>query len=371
VFLVVGFNSLKIERAMASTKAPTKEDFDWLRYETTGFMRTQILAVAASLRLAEHLQDGGRTAKDFAAFSGIERSMAFRFLRACTKIGLTTCDDGRTFKSTSRLQTLHGETPGSMRNLAMVLGTRAQYLIWSEFFMAVRTNEAQAARALGAPIFDYYADHPEEAAIFRATMQSIFEGVAGEIVRMLDTSTYSVAVDVGGADGTLVHSLMQHNPHLRGVVLDRPEVAAAAAAAAKARGLAERTEAIGGDFFKSVPEGDLYLLRFILHDWDDADAIRILESCRRAMKPDARLVVIEAFFAEPGEQIPANMIDAQVPLFDLHLMLAGNGKERSLAEYSALFDKVGLRAIKTTPLDNGYVVIETAPAEGPGAIASR
>jgi hypothetical protein len=91
VFLVVGFNSLKIERAMASTEAPTKEDFDWLRYETTGFMRTQILAVAASLRLAEHLQDGGRTAKDFAAFSGIERSMAFRFLRACTKIGQTTC----------------------------------------------------------------------------------------------------------------------------------------------------------------------------------------------------------------------------------------------------------------------------------------
>jgi hypothetical protein len=283
---------------MASTKVPSKEDFDWLLFEMTGFMRTQILAVAASLRLAEHLQDGGQTPEDFAAVSGIEPSMAFRFLRACTKIGLTACD--------------------------------------------------------------YYAYHPEEAAIFRATMQSVSEGVASEIARMLDTSAYSVAVDVGGADGALVHSLMQHNPHLRGIVLDRPGVAAAAAAAAEARGLADRTEAIGGDFFKSVPEGDLYLLRFILHDWDDADAIRILESCRRAMKADARLVVIEAFFAEPGEQIPANMIDTQVALFDLHLMLAGNGKERSLAEYSVLFEKVGLRTIKTTPLDNGYVVIETA-----------
>jgi O-methyltransferase domain len=222
--------------------------------------------------------------------------------------------------------------------MAMVLGTRAQYLLWSEFLTAVRTNQAQAARALVAPIFDYYTDHPDEAAIFRATMQSVSEGVASEIASMLDTSTYSVAVDVGGADGALVHSLMQHNPLLRGIVLDRPEVVAAAVAAAKARGLAERTEAIGGDFFKSVPEGDLYLLRFILHDWDDAHAIRILESCRRAMKPDARLVVVEAFFAEPGEQLPANMIDTQVPLFDLHLMLAGNGKERSVAEYSVLFD---------------------------------
>ena len=343
-----------------SIKAPTKEDFDWLRCEMTGFMRTQILAVAASLRLAEHLQDGGRTADDLAAASGIERSMAFRFLRACTKVGLTDCDDGRTFKSTSRLQALHEQTPGSMRNLAMVLGTRGQYLIWSELLTAVRTNQAQAARALGAPLFDYYADHPDEAAIFRATMQSVSEGVASEIAGILDTSTYSVAVDVGGADGALVHSLMQHNPNLRCIVLDRPEVVAAAVAAAAARGLAERTEAIGGDFFESVPEGDLYLLRFILHDWDDADAIRILESCRRAMKPHARLVVIEAFFAEPGEPIPADMIDTQVPLFDLHLMLAGNGRERSVAEYSVLFEKVRLRTIKTTPLDNGYVVIETA-----------
>ena len=183
-----------------------------------------------------------------------------------------------------------------------------------------------------------------------------------QIASMLDTSIYSVAVDVGGADGALVHSLMRHNPRLHGIVLDRPEVAPAAAAAAAARGLAERTEAIGGDFFKLVPEGDLYLLRFILHDWNDTDAIRILENCRRAMKPDARLVVIEAFFAEPGEQIPANMIDTQVPLFDLHLMLAMNGRERSVAEYSVLFDKVGLRTIKTTPLDNGYAVIETAAA---------
>jgi hypothetical protein len=166
--------------------------------------------------------------------------MVMQQTKSPAKIGLTTCDDGRTFKSTSRLQALHGETPGSMRNKAMVLGTRGQYLIWSEFLAAVRTNQAQAAKALGAPIFDYYADHPDEAAIFRATMQDVSEGVANQIASLLDTSTYSVAVDVGGADGALVHSLMRPNPHLRGIVLDRPEVAAAAAAAAKARGLAER-----------------------------------------------------------------------------------------------------------------------------------
>ena len=343
-------------------KFPTKADFDWLYSEMTGFMRTQVLAVAASLRLAEHLQDRGCTAEDFAAFSGIEPSMAFRLLRACTKIGLTACDDGRTFKSTSRLQALHEEISGSLRNKAMVLSTRGQYLIWSEFLTAVQTSQAQAERALGAPLFDYYANHPDEAAIFRATMQDVSKDVESETARLLDTSTCSIAVDVGGADGALVHSLMQQNPRLHGIVLDRPEVAAAAAAAAKVRGLADRTETIGGDFFKSVPEGDLYLLRFILHDWDDADAIRILDNCRRTMKPNARLVVIEAFFAEPGEPMPPNVIDTQVPLFDLHLMLAVNGKERTVAEYVALFEKLGLRLTKTTLLDNGYVVIETVVA---------
>jgi hypothetical protein len=102
----------------------TKEDFDWLYSQTTGFMRTQILAVAASLRLAEHLQNGSRTAEEFASARGIEPSMAFRFLRACTKIGLITCDDGRAFKSTSRLQALHGETPNSMRNKAMAINSK-------------------------------------------------------------------------------------------------------------------------------------------------------------------------------------------------------------------------------------------------------
>ena len=111
--------------AAIANRVPTKEDFDWLYCQMTGFMRTQILAVAASLRLAEHLQEGGRTAENFAAASAIEPFMAFRFLRACTKIGLTACDDGRTFRSTSRLQALHGETPGSMRTRQWCLAPAA------------------------------------------------------------------------------------------------------------------------------------------------------------------------------------------------------------------------------------------------------
>ena len=146
-------------------------------------------------------------------------------------------------------------------------------------------------------------------------MQATTADVTEGIVRSLDTSSYALAVDVGGADGALLQSLMQHN-----------------------------------------------LLRFILHDWHDANDIRILENCRRVMKPNARLLVIEAFLPEVGEDVPPTMSDTQVPLIDLHVMVATDGRERSLAEYDALFGKADLRRVRTTPLDNGYVVIETAAA---------
>jgi hypothetical protein len=146
-------------------------------------------------------------------------------------------------------------------------------------------------------------------------MQATTADVTEGIVRSLDTSSYALAVDVGGADGALLQSLMQHN-----------------------------------------------LLRFILHDWHDAKAIRILENCRRVMKPNARLLVIEAFLPEVGEDVPPTMSDTQVPLIDLHVMVATDGRERSLAEYDALFGKADLRRVRTTLLDNGYVVIETAAA---------
>jgi hypothetical protein len=155
---------------------------------------------------------------------------------------------------------------------------------------------------------------------------------------------------------------MQHNTQLRGIVLDRPDVALAARAAAETRGVADRAVSIAGDFFEAVPAADLYLLRFILHDWPDARAIRILQNCRQAMKQNARVVVIEAFLPEVGEDVPPTMSDTQVTLIDLHMMVAQDGRERSLCEYDALFGKADLRRVRTIPLDNGYVVIEAVPA---------
>jgi O-methyltransferase domain len=150
---------------------------------------------------------------------------------------------------------------------------------------------------------DYYVHHPEEVAIFHKTMHVSTAGVTAEIGQRLDTSTSLMAVDVGGAAGSLLYSLTQRNPHLHGIVYDRPENVARAQAAAMALGLSERSTAVAGDFFDAVPAGDLYLLRFILHDWNDADGIRILNNCRHAMRPGSRVVLVESFLGRVGQDV--------------------------------------------------------------------
>lgn len=324
----------------------------------TGFMRTQVIGAAATLSLADHLEKGPLTAEEFAAKSGLNASVAFRFLRACAGIGLVTAEHGRTFRSEPLLKTLLSGSPGSFRELALNFASAGHYKPWGRLLDGLRTEEQQATAALGMGIFEHFDQHPEEAANFWAAMQAVTSDLTVEIGKQLDTTSHSVAVDVGGAIGNLLYSLMLANPKLHGIVFDRPAVVVHAAAAAEKLKLAERCQIIGGSFFEFVPKGDLHLLRFVLHDWNDDIAIRILNNCRRAMRPNGRLVIVEAFLGEPGEMPASSMIDTQPALIDLHMLLMGNGKERSIAEYDALIHAAGLRRSKITPLPSGYVIIE-------------
>jgi hypothetical protein len=245
----------------------------------------------------------------------------------------------------------------------MVSATPAQYLPWGYFLQGLKTGLPQATTALGSDIFDYYAHHPEEAAIFQKTMQASTAGVTAEIGQRLDTSKSLRAVDVGGATGSLLYSLMQVNPNLRGIVYDRPENVSQAQAGAISLGLSERSAAVAGDFFESVPAGDLYLLRFILHDWNDEDCIRILKNCRRAMLPGSRLVIIESFLGRMGQAVSDDIADIQGAIIDLHMFVAVGGRERSVSQYEHLLRQADLSMTATTPLPSGYVLME-ATAKG-------
>jgi O-methyltransferase domain len=337
---------------------PQKQTCDWMRQQLTGFMRTQIIAAAATLSLAEHFHTGPRTVEEIARLTGLDREITFRFLRALAAIGLVASADERTFAALPPLETLLAAVPGSLRDLAMFFATPGQYVPWVYFLQGLTMGEPQATTALGSNLFDYYVHHPEEVAIFHKTMHVSTAGVTAEIGQRLDTSASRMAVDVGGASGSLLYSLMQRNPQLHGIVYDRPENVARAQAAAVVLGLSERSTAVAGDFFDAIPEGDLYLLRFILHDWNDADCIRILHNCRRAMRPGSRVVLVEAFLGRVGQDVSPDIADMQGALIDLHMLVVAGERERSVSQYADLLQHAELSLTATTPLPSGYVLME-------------
>lgn len=347
---------MKTEKYIMTTPLDaTDKDFEQMMQMLTGSWMTQIAGAVAHYSVADHLAKGPANAEEISAVEGINPMAAFRLLRACASLGLVTCDDGLRFSATPLLDTLRTNVPGLLRGLAIAWSASGHWLPWGRFLDAVRTGEPQTVPALGTPLWDYYAQQPEEGAAFTNAMHGFTSGIARDVTRLVDTSTAKLAVDVGGASGTLVHSLMTANAQLHGIVLDLPEVVPSATAAAAMLGLAERSRVLAGDFFASVPEADLYLLKHILHDWDDARAVRILENCRRAMRSGGRIIVIEMLLGEIGES-------GFAPFSDLNMMVMLTGQERTLAEYRALLKQANFRFAKSSPLRPPMTVIEAVAA---------
>jgi len=326
----------------------------------TGYRVSQIVRVAAELSLAEHCADGPVRAEWIAAVESADVTATARFLRACAAIGLLRARvDGLGFDGTVLLRALHRQTPGSLRGFALSLPADGHWLPWGRLLAAVRTGEHQAPAALGRELFDYYATEPAEATAFTEGLQGMTSVAGAEAARVIDTTGVQLAVDVGGASGDLLHDLMSVNPELQGVAFDLPHVAPDALAAAVRHGLGDRLRVQTGDFFESVPaDADLYLLRYILHDWDDEKCIRILANCRAAMRPGGRILVLEMILGEVGREPTA------VPSQDLNMLVMLGGRERTVPQFDALLIAAGLRrtAIWETASPMGVIEAVAAPS---------
>lgn len=339
---------------MTALPVPSEaQDYDRMMTMLTGFWVTQIISAAATFNLADHLAAGIDTAEAIAAKEHIDPDATRRLIRACGSLGLVTSADGVRLTGTSLLSTLLRDDPNSLRGMALVQAAPGHWLTWGCFADAVRsgTGQMQAAHGTCGTIFDYFAAHPDEASHFTEAMSNLSAAAAIEIAKVIDTRGVGYAVDVGGANGEVLRAMMRANPDLRGAVFDLPHIVPDAAAAARKDGLQERLSAVGGDFFESVPPSDLYLLKYILHDWDDESCTRILRNCRAALHEGGRLVVIDYLvggFGVPG--LPTMM--------DMNMLVMNGGKERDLAEFDALFASTGLR--RTTVGQAGqFAVIET------------
>lgn len=320
-----------------------------------GYQVSQTIRAFADLSLADHLAGGPLTAEEAAEREASAPETILRLMRAGVTFGLLTVDAEQRFHATALLNTLCKDAPGSLRGVALGVTNRAHWLPWGEFVETVRTGQSQVSRVLGMDVFEYLRHEPEQSQEVTAAMAAATSLWASDVARVIDTADVKLAVDVGGASGALLRQLQEADPELRGIVFDRPHVAADVAAAVAGSEFADRTEVVGGDFFEAVPSADLYLLKSVLHDWPDARCIEILSRCREAMLPGGRVVIIEFLVNDLDEQ---GRDPSMVAFMDLNMLTVVGGRERSLAEFDGLLSSAGLRRVAVRTMDSPQSVIE-------------
>ena len=321
----------------------------------TGFYVSRAIYVVAKLGIADLLSDGARRVDDLAGVTGAHASSLKRVVRLLASAGLLTEEaDGR-FALTPIGACLRAGVPGSMRTAALLFGGITQRA-WGELLHSVQTGEPAFRRVFGMEPFDYMAQHPDEAANFDAAMADFTKHIAIAVAAAYDFSPFRRIVDVGGGNGALFAGVLKANPKLAGVVFDLPQVAERAAAPMRELGLADRCETVGGDFFKAVPAGgDAYLLKHVIHDWNDDRATAILGSCRRAMGADARLLIVEGVYLPRIDQSDESRGAASN---DVNMLVCTGGRQRSEAEFRDLYAAAGFRLTRIVPTQTPVKVIE-------------
>ena len=319
------------------------------------FQVSQALHVVATLGIADRLAAGPRTADALAAATGAHPRALARLLRAVASVGVLTEDGAGAFELTALGQYLRADHPQSVHGDAVFQGHPALWGTWQHLRHSVTTGEPAFRHLYGVDSWTYFAQHPDVGAVFDEAMTSRSLQQRDAVVAAYDFSGARTVVDVAGGHGVLLAAVLAAHPGARGVLFDQPHVVAGAAEALRAAGVGERCRVVGGDFFEAVPEGgDVYLLKLIVHDWDDASATAILRTCRRAMGPDARLLLVERVLA-PGNAPDPNRFS------DLTMLVMLGGQERTAAEYAALYEAAGLRLTRVLPTAAGVSLIEGQP----------
>jgi hypothetical protein len=306
-----------------------------------GFQLSQALYVVAKLGVPDHLVDGPKPVAALAGAVGADETALHRVLRDLTGIGVFSQPEPGTFAATPLGLTLTSGSQ-SLRDLALVW-METHYEPFARLLHTVETGEPAATAHYGQPFWGWLQGHPEHAERFTGAMTNLTATIKAGALSGYAVPEAARIVDVGGADGSMLAALLAIAPTASGVVLDLPHVVPLAAKAMAERGLAERVEVVGGDFFESVPAGDVYLLSFVLHDWDDADCARILRTIRRGGGDGAKVVIVELVMPDDDGPHLAKMID-------LTMLAMLTGRERSRREWEHLLGTAGYRleAVRTT-----------------------
>lgn len=317
----------------------------------TGFAVSQSLYVAARLGVADLLREGPKPVEELARETGAETAALYRVLRLLASTGVFAEEGERAFGLSPLAEKLLSG-PGSMRAMALHLLEGPSWRAWGELTHSVRTGATAFPEANGAEVFPFYLAHPESAAPFNEAMTEFSAMVGEAVVRAYDFSPYRVVADIGGGHGQLLASILKASPQSAGVLFDQPEVVGGGREHLSSLGLGDRVRVEGGNFFEAVPGGaDAYVLKFIIHDWDEERALTILRNVHRAAPEGARLLLVEGV-------VPEGDAPSLSKLMDVHMMVMTGGRERTEAEYADLLARAGFRLARVVPTESSMSVIE-------------
>ncbi len=330
--------------------------FAEMRRLIVGHSVTIAISAIAELGIADHLAAGPRTAAELARLSGTSEDFLRRVLRYLSSEGVFEERAADLFALTERGYWLRSDVAGSLRPRAVFIGGDVSWTSWGHLTACLRRGISGTEVAFGQGLFDYLRDHPEAATRFNTFMADQTAASVSAVLKAYDFSDVSDLVDIGGGRGALVAGLLQAYAGLRGILFDQPSVVAQAQPLLERAGIAERCRIVGGDFFAEMPAGaDLYVMKFVLHDWSDDDCLRILANCREAMAENGRLLIVEHILPlEPGPH-PARFMDINM------LVMAQGGRERSETEFQRLLEGSGFALYGLTPTEIGFSVLDCRP----------
>jgi ubiquinone/menaquinone biosynthesis C-methylase UbiE len=318
----------------------------------SGFWVSRCIYVVAKLGVPDLLADGPKLLEELAAATQTHAPSLFRVLRALAPFGIVAQDENQRFAITPLSETLRSNIPGSLRAFAMTELGEEHYPAWGELLYSVRTGGIAFDKAFGMPVWEFFANNPENAQIFNDAMSGMTAQVNEAVHAVYDFAGISMIADVGGGHGALIISILEKNPDMRGILFDSPQVIEGAKENIANSSVADRCELVEGDFFQSVPEGvDAIIMKWIIHDWNDEQSVALMKNCHRALPENSKLILVEAVVPEGSEPHFSKFID-------LNMLVMTGGRERTEAEFRKLYQDSGFRVTRVVPTESPFSVIE-------------
>ena len=326
---------------------------EFMRNLAIGHWVARLIHIAAKLRLADLVKKGPRTVEDLATTAGVQPLALYRILRALASVGVFAETKNRRFKLTPLAATLRTDVPASMHGWALMINENWGWDSWKELLHGAKTGEMPFLKAHGIPIFEYFEKHPEDLQVFGESMTSLSRSENPTVPAAYKFSGIRTLVDVGGGHGSLLATILKENPKLKGVLYDQPSVIARAEKDqhVTAKGIKERCRLESGNFFEAVPTGgDAYIMKYILHDWNDEACVKILANCRDAMNEKGKILVVDNVIAPGNDPSWGKLLDIQ--------MLIIGGRERTKKEFAAMFAEADLKLTKVVPTKGPLSIVE-------------